>query len=182
MSPLFENLVCSQCNCTETLLWNCTADKQPLCNDCFEQIKASTKQEPENHRKSDERRSKLRKSTRSTRYNGKNGSSSNNGSGAVTSNASKNNATKSGGRGRRNLYRRPPMKAPTIPATTQHVKSLFFKVRIVKSSSKSQTNVKSLMIFAIVLFVYRVLIFKLAILFRCVIQIMMFSMHKLEAC
>lgn len=118
---MYENLMCFKCNCTETLLWNCTADKQPLCNDCYEQIKANTKQEPESNRKADERRNKLRKSTRSTR---KNGTSL----GSSSSTTCKTTTMKLIGRGRRNLFRKPPVKAPTIPATTQHVKSLFYKV------------------------------------------------------
>lgn len=132
MSPLYENLNCAQCNCTESLLWKSIGDKQQLCNDCFEQTKNNTKQESDGNRKTfgknDERRSKLRKSTRSTRYNGKNGTGSSGAPGTTSSNATKTNSTKSSGRGRRSLFRRPPMKAPTIPATTQHVKSLFFKV------------------------------------------------------
>lgn len=140
MSPLYENLKCVQCNCTETLLWKSIGEKQQLCNDCFEQNKNNTKQESDGNRKTfgktDERRSKLRKSTRSTRYNGKNGTGTNNTIGTTTSNTTKINNTKSSGRGRRSLFRRPPMKAPTIPATTQHVKSLFYKVSLMDHKIK----------------------------------------------
>lgn len=128
MPPLHEHIKCAQCNCTESLFWKSIGDRQQLCNDCFEQSKLATKQENETNRKTEDRRSKLRKSTRSTRYNGKNGTNSNNLTGAASSNATKNSTNKSSGRGRRNMFRRPPMKAPSIPATTHPVKSLFYKV------------------------------------------------------
>lgn len=133
MSPLYENLKCVQCNRTEALLWKSIGEKQQLCNNCFEQTKSNTKQDADcNNRrafgKTDERRSKLRKSTRSTRYNGKNGSGTSNATATTNSNTTKISSAKSSGRGRRSLFRRPPMKAPTIPATTQHVNSLFYKV------------------------------------------------------
>lgn len=140
MSPLYDSLKCAQCNCTESLLWKSIGEKQQLCNDCFEQTKISTKQEHETNRKAEDRRNKLRKSTRSTRYNGKNGNGPNNASVAANSNSNKSTTTKSSGRGRRSLFRRPPMKAPTIPATTQHVKSLFYKVNISFSSSINQSR------------------------------------------
>lgn len=126
MSPLYDNLKCVQCNCTEAMLWKSIGDKQHLCNDCFEQSKNNTKLENDVKHRTDDRRSKLRKSTRSTRYNGKNGTGSGNVPGTSNSNSNKTSNTKS--RGRRNLFRRPPMKAPTIPASTQHVQSLFYKV------------------------------------------------------
>lgn len=133
MSPLYENLKCAQCNCTEALLWKSIGEKQQLCNDCFEQTKSNTKQEADcsNRKacgKTEERRSKLRKSTRSTRYNGKNGGGTSNATGTTNSNTTKANTTKSSGRGRRTLFRRPPMKAPSIPASTQNVNCLFYKV------------------------------------------------------
>lgn len=129
MSSLYENLKCAQCKCTEAMLWKTIGDKQHMCSDCFEQTKSNPKPETNDIKpKSDDRRGKLRKSTRSTRYSGKNGTASGNPSGASTSNATKSTTTKTSGRGRRSLFRRPPMKAPTIPATTQNVKSLFYKV------------------------------------------------------
>lgn len=127
MSPLYDNLKCAKCSCTEALLWKSIGAKQQLCNSCSEGIKSVAKQEGEPHRKTDERRIKLRKSTRSTRY-GKNNASSNNGAGAVSSNSNKNSTAKSSGRGRRNLFRRAPIKSLSIPATTRNVKSLFYKV------------------------------------------------------
>lgn len=127
MSPLSEGLKCGQCGCTESLFWKSIGDKQQLCNDCFELSKH--KQDSDINRKTDDRRSKLRKSTRSTRYNGKNGNNGNSSqSGAANSTSTKGGNGKSSGRGRRNLFRRAPVKAPSIPATTQHVTSLFYKV------------------------------------------------------
>lgn len=128
MSLLDDVISCSQCNCTEALLWKSIGDKQQLCNDCFEQIKTNTKQENDISRKADDRRTKLRKSTRSTRYSGRNGSGASNSQAGISSSTNKNTGTKSSGRGRRCLFRRPPMKAPTIPATSKHVNSLYYKV------------------------------------------------------
>lgn len=128
MSPLNDNIKCAQCNCTEALLWKSVGDKQQLCNECFEHNKNKTKQEAENNRKTDDRRTKLRKSTRSTRYSAKNTTGPTNPPGAASSSTNKITTIKPSGRGRRSLFRRPPMKAPTIPATTQYAKSLFYKV------------------------------------------------------
>lgn len=127
MSPLYDNLKCAQCNCTDALFWKSIGAKQQLCNNCSEGNKNNAKQEGETHRKADDRRIKLRKSTRSTRY-GKNSANTNNTAGAVASNSNKNSTTKLSGRGRRNLLRRPPIKSLSIPATTRNVKSLFYKV------------------------------------------------------
>lgn len=128
MSSSCDNLKCAQCNCTETLMWKSIGVKQQICNNCYTESKNQTKQDGESHRKTDDRRTKLRKSTRSTRY-GKNNSSSNNTTGGITTSTNKSNAAKTGGKGRRNLLRRPPIKAPSIPARTKFVKSLFYKVR-----------------------------------------------------
>lgn len=129
MSPLCDNLKCAQCNCTEALFWKSIGAKQQLCNNCSEGNKTNPKQEGgETHRRTDERRIKLRKSTRSTRYGKNNGSSNNAAGGAVSSNSNKTSTTKSSGRGRRNLLRRPPIKSIPVPATTRNVKSLFYKV------------------------------------------------------
>lgn len=126
-SSLCDSLKCAQCNCTETLLWKSIGVKQQLCNNCYEENKNHTKQEGETHRKTDDRRTKLRKSTRSTRY-GKNSSGTANASGPLSSNTNKSSTAKTSGRGRRNLCRRPPIKALSIPARTKCVNSLFFKV------------------------------------------------------
>lgn len=131
MSPSCDSLKCVQCNCTESMLWKSVGENQQICNDCFEQNKINTKTETETARqpKPEERKGKLRKSTRSTRYNGKNGNGNSVASG-TNANSGKTTNVKSSGRGRRSLFRRPPMKAPSIPAQTQHVKSLFYKVSI----------------------------------------------------
>lgn len=133
-----------QCNCTESFLWKPAGENQHLCNDCFEKNSKNVKIELDTmttvttfattaYQRPDERKTRLRKSTRSTRYSGKNGNGSasnattNNGSGAASAVTTKVSGVKSG-RGRRSLFRRPPMKAPTISATTTSVKSLFYKV------------------------------------------------------
>lgn len=130
MSPLYHKLKCAQCNCTESLFWKSIGTRQHLCNNCSDGSNKNNKekqQEIETHRKPDDRRTKLRKSTRSTRYS-KNNANTNSASGAVSSNTNKSSTTKSSGRGRRNLFRRPPIKAQTTPATTRYVKSVFHKV------------------------------------------------------
>lgn len=121
-----DNLRCAQCSCTEAFLWKSVGEKQHMCNDCFEHTKNHTKQETDGSSKAE--RSKLRKSTRSTRYNGKNGTASNNLPGPGNTNSNKTNNIKSTGRGRRSLFRRPPMKSPIIPASTHHVNMTFYKV------------------------------------------------------
>lgn len=129
MSPSIDSLKCIQCNCTESMLWKSVGDNQHLCNDCSDQSKTNGKTESESNRKPDEKKGKLRKSTRSTRYNGKCSNGISNSSGATTSNSTKSNNVKPSGRGRRNLFRRQPIKAPIVPATTRNVKSLFYKVQ-----------------------------------------------------
>lgn len=128
MSPSIDSLKCIQCNCTESMLWKSVGDNQHLCNDCSDQNKINGTTESESNRKPDEKKGKLRKSTRSTRYNGKGSNGASNSTGATTSNPTKSNNVKPSGRGRRNLFRRQPIKAPTIPATTRNVKSMFYKV------------------------------------------------------
>lgn len=159
MSPFYDHLKCAQCNCTESFLWKSIGDKVQLCNECFEQTKNNnTKHDAESHRKPDDRRVKLRKSTRNTRYNGKNGTASSNQPGAASTNLNKTSTTKASGRGRRSLFRRPPIKAPITPATVQHVTSLFYKVCWPQIKSKKfrvhSNNVPGSR--------FRVLIFKLA--------------------
>lgn len=170
MSPIYDNLRCAQCNCTEALFWKSIGAKQQLCNNCSEGNKINKeKQDGETHRKTDDRRIKLRKSTRSTRYS-KNNATSNNASGAVASNSNKNSTTKASGRGRRNLLRRPPIKAQSIPATTRYVKSLFYKV----SHIYFVVVVDRLNFFLC----FRAVTFKSVILFHYGIQIMINFMHK----
>lgn len=132
---------CLHCNCTESLLWQPVDENQHLCNDCFEKNSKKVKNEWDTITKAtatatasrlDERKVRLRKSTRSTRFSVKNGNGlsniiGSNGSGVTSAGSNKTSGVKSG-RGRRSLFRRPPMKAPTISATTTHVKSLFYKV------------------------------------------------------
>lgn len=176
MSPSIDSLKCIQCNCTESMLWKSVGDNQQLCNDCFEQTKLNEKLESEPSRRSDERRSKLRKSTRSTRYNGKSTNGTTISTGLTTSNPTKtNNNIKSSGRGRRNLFRRPPVKAPTIPATTQNVTSVFYKVCFVGFFFNMGFWMESDMDLFLL---NRVHTFKSVILSLYVIPIMIYFMHK----
>lgn len=153
MSPSYDNLRCAQCNCTETLLWKSIGAKQQLCNNCSEDNKNNAKQEGETYRKTDGRRIKLRKSTRSTRY-GKNNATASNAPGAVSSNSNKNSTTKSSGRGRRSLFRRPPIRALSVPASTQYVKSLFHKVSRVRGFSDGVFDFRSSLISSTVVLLY----------------------------
>lgn len=128
MSSPYNHLKCSHCQCTESMFWKATGDNQHLCHECSASTKG--KQDTDTARKAaDDRKTKTRKSTRSTRYNGnKNGNGTSTGTGPAASNGSKTASTKPSGRGRRNLNRRPPIKTPTIPASTRNVDSLFYKV------------------------------------------------------
>lgn len=141
MPPLNGTIKCISCKCTESLLWKPIDVNQQICNDCFETNKICLRNEYEiGSSKSVERKTKLRKSTRSTRYNGKNGNGT---SLAIPTNATgsatiKNPSVKFGGRGRRNLFKRAPMKAPTVSATTKYVKSLFYKVKCLLFCPKLQ--------------------------------------------
>lgn len=129
MPPLLNNLKCSQCSCTESMFWKTTGNNQQLCYDCSEPTLKS-RNESDYTRKVEDRKAKTRKSTRCTRYSIKNGNSSTTtGPNQSSSNTTSKLAnTKSSGRGRRNLNRRPPVKTPVIPASTRHVNSLFYKV------------------------------------------------------
>lgn len=127
MAPTYNHLKCKQCSRTESMFWKSIGENQHLCYECTEPGK--NKSELDNVRKTDERKTtKTRKSTRSTRYNGKNGNGTVAGTSQTTSNAGKAVNSKPSGRGRRNLNRRPPVKTPTIPASTRQVDSLFYKV------------------------------------------------------
>lgn len=143
MAPAIENLKCIQCECTESLLWKQINDSQHICITCFEKtqntVKAETESANQITNKTEDRKTKLRKSTRSTRY-------SKSGSNQSQSNSNKGANIKTG-KGRRSLFRRPPMKAPTVTATTKHVKSLFHKVNSMvfyihfsKEQKKKQKN------------------------------------------
>lgn len=145
--------ICSQCNCTESFLWKLIGENQHICNDCFDKNSKNVKSEPStvttastlaSAARAEERKARLRKSTRSTRYSGKNGNglphaAASNGSGVASANTNKAAGVKSG-RGRRSLFRRPPMKAPVISATTTSVKSLFYKVQLIGFNERNPSN------------------------------------------
>lgn len=179
---------CFQCNCTESFLWKPAGENQHLCNDCFIKNSKNVKKELDTMTtattiatasRPDERKARLRKSTRSTRYSGKNGNvpstaTGNNGSGTTNAGSTKAAGSKSG-RGRRSLFRRPPMKAPTISATTTYVKSIFYKVMPLADFQSSRCSIFTLIFFFASC---RARTFKLETSFRCAIPIMIHSMHK----
>lgn len=141
---------CTQCKGTSSLMWHPIGDNQQICHDCYEknrdnlkdELEPSTTTKPLPSVKIEEKKTatRLRKSTRSTRYKSKSTTTSTiqnaGSSGSVVATSAsvngtgqtKSNGQKSGGRGRRNICRRAPIKAPSISATTTHVKSLFHKV------------------------------------------------------
>ena len=143
MPPNRANLKCSQCKCTESFMWKQISSDDQICYECYEKNKINVKPEPEPSStqaeqsmpvvKADSKNSKsLRKSTRSTRYKSKGtaNSATAGSSGQPNSNGSKGGGSKTSGKGRRSLFRRPPQKAPVVTATTTNVKSLFFKVML----------------------------------------------------
>lgn len=73
---------------------------------------------------------KLRKSTRTTRYKSK----TSNNAGTTVKNITK-------GRNRRNIFKKPPIKAPVVPATTTFSDSLFHNVSIQSADGANLTKV-----------------------------------------
>lgn len=125
--------VCVQCNATESLLWR-PLENGEVCNDCYTNedskkditVKADSDETNSVDVKQDSTETTTsaggkvtRKSTRSTRYKLKNPGST-----------SKPGPPK--GRGRRSLFKRPPLKAPTATATIVTSDSVYFKVNLCK--------------------------------------------------
>lgn len=122
-------------------MWKQIGSNQQICHSCFEMNK--TELESIAAAKNQDRKGHLRKSTRCTRLNLKNGTAQANTSNqqttvaaaaptaTVTAVAANNKIgiTRINARGRRNLNRRPPVRAVTTTCTTTHVKSLFHKVK-----------------------------------------------------
>lgn len=130
---------CVECETTDSFLWR-SAESGQICNDCYLANSAQKDAKPgtpvvksENEDKKeekDESESKpegettpakatgkgTRKSTRSTRYKPKTPASA----------APKTTAPR--GRGRRSLFKRPPLKAPTATPTVVTSDSVFYKV------------------------------------------------------
>lgn len=114
---------CVQCNHTESPMWRLCENGQ-ICNSCYEENKKQllNELEPEtpepagneNTNSNNGEVKKLRKSTRTTRYKSK----ASNNTGTTVKNITK-------GRSRRNIFKKPPIKAPVIPATTTFSDSLF---------------------------------------------------------
>lgn len=136
---------CIQCDTLESLMWR-NVEAGNICQSCYEYNKHNLKSELEpegaeaNASSNGAEEKKLRKSTRSTRYKAKSyttaGTASNPGSAAAgnggTSSAQSGtpltSKTVPKGRGRRNMFKKPPTKAPIRTATTTSVDSLFHNV------------------------------------------------------
>lgn len=136
MAPSRSHIKCFQCKCTESLMWKQIGSNQQLCYTCFE----ANKNELESivaGKSQNKRVVTRRKSTRcSTRNIAKNITSIAAINAQQNTVNSKSAASRINTRGRRNLNRRPPVKAPTTTATTTHVTSLFHKVKTNEKHSK----------------------------------------------
>ncbi|GBP56385.1 GATA zinc finger domain-containing protein 1 [Eumeta japonica] len=127
---------CVQCNTTDTFLWR-NAENGQICNDCYlsnnaqKEVKTlTTSIKPENEEKKDDKEEEVktdvestpakatgkgtRKSTRSTRY-------------KLKTPAPPVKPTPPRGRGRRSIFKRQPLKAPTATATVVTSDSIFYK-------------------------------------------------------
>lgn len=104
--PFGNKVECSKCNTTESLLWN-QEDGQTLCNVCYDQAVAQKVSEQEEKASTSQEGPKtVRKSTRITRnYRTRQNPD------ALPKQASQK------GKGRRSLFKKTPMKAPTAVAT-----------------------------------------------------------------
>lgn len=135
MPPTRGSIKCTQCNSGTSFMWYQMNENHQICYDCYESNRNSLKEELEPRTvldvaasKSNEKRTtRLRKSTRSTRYKSA-GTTAQSGGVNGSRTQSKSSGQKSGRRGRRGLARRAPLKAPSMSATTSFVKSLFYKV------------------------------------------------------
>lgn len=126
---------CSKCDKTESPLWK-TVNDVHMCLDCFESNKDNLKVEPEdnvtikqeevesncneennkNENESNGTKLPLRKSTRSTRYKPK------------VNPLSFTKPLTPKGKGRRIIFKKTPIKAPSAVSTVVTSKSIFFKV------------------------------------------------------
>lgn len=110
--PLGTKPECTKCATKETILWHAT-ETGNFCNDCLEEERKSnvevTKEEEEKNGKP------ARKSTRVTRYCKTN----------TTAPPSKGAVPK--GKGRRHIFKKTPMKAPTATSTTVTSEFVFYK-------------------------------------------------------
>lgn len=151
MPPNRGPIKCTQCNSGTSLMWYQINENQQICNDCYENNRNNLKDELEpgtmpnlavstalvTQKNNEKKTTRLRKSTRTTRYKSKSSAGAmaqsvgvNGGAngGGPPGTQSKSGGQKSGSRGRRGLTRRAPLKAPSMSATTSFVKSLFYKV------------------------------------------------------
>ena len=152
--------ICIDCKKTESLLWR-TIEQSQICQACFELREAKetdvtksleanedkktnktnkdkdSKDETKQDKKdtpltlAEERGSRLRKSTRATRFKAKvlltHNSSTSNGNGEKPAGGG-NSKQQTKGRNRRSLFKRVPIKTPLAQATTHTVESVFYKV------------------------------------------------------
>lgn len=149
---------CVDCKTTESLLWR-TVENGQICLTCSELREEkeatdenknvdSTSAEQDKNKKPnkdvkeekkeaattstiEDKCSRLRKSTRATRFKAKlisTNSNSTNGNGEKSNAGGSNSKTQIKGRNRRSLFKRVPFKTPQAQATTHSVESVFHKV------------------------------------------------------
>lgn len=113
--PLKGVPTCLKCEATESPLWTNAESLGAICLNCVNEAKDNMKQEAEEEEDTGGPKKKKIKATRSykTRLN--------------PFALPKTPAPK--GRGRRSLFKKTPMKAPTVVATTVTSDSVFYKVR-----------------------------------------------------
>lgn len=131
--------ICIQCSTNDSLLWR-NQESGQICNECYlantvsKEAKADVKSESEVKDDEDSRNGGeatpakatgkgTRKSTRATRYKPKTPA-------AVVP----PRPAAPRGRGRRSIFKRPPLKAPTATATVVSSDSIFYKVDKVDST------------------------------------------------
>lgn len=144
---------CVQCDSVESLMWR-VVEPGNLCQSCYEYNKNHLKSELEpegaegNSTSNNAEEKKLRKSTRSTRYKAKGGTTpgttsnpgstagGNGGGSSAQSSVTQTSKSVPKGRGRRNIFKKPPTKAPIRTATTTSVDSLFYNVSQLRAVRK----------------------------------------------
>ncbi|XP_075166922.1 GATA zinc finger domain-containing protein 1 [Haematobia irritans] len=156
--PPKANPICVDCKKTESLLWRSVENGQ-LCVECFEIRETAAKEKAEENKEtstestitddknkklpkdvkeekrdanlviSEDKCSRLRKSTRATRFKAKvlNTNNSSNANGEKSNTGGGNSKTQTKGRNRRSLFKRVPFKTPQAQATTHCVESIFHK-------------------------------------------------------
>lgn len=176
MPPSRTNVKCFQCKCTESLMWKQIGSNQQLCHTCFEANKNEL--ESISAAKTDAKKGfSRRKSTRCTRNTMKNIIATTTVTSQPSATNSKVTANRVNTRGRRNLNRRAPIKAPTTTATTTNVTSLFHKVRASLTFSFSNIE-QSIQVRTFPFFFPRARTFKSATSFHSRTPITIHSTHR----